>query len=96
MWLVCSATFAASIEAGSGLAVGELGLATMMVMGVAGAVLRGTVVGPHLPSVLVGNVQVLLAGTSDVDIWAPLVTALVLSGLFRLLWYRRFRRQPLP
>ncbi|MEW6048611.1 MAG: hypothetical protein AB1609_19410, partial [Bacillota bacterium] len=83
-----------------GLAAGGLGLAAMIVTGLAGAVLQGTVVEPYLPSVLVGNVQFLLAGTGDVDIWARLVrpgiTAFVLSALFLLLGYRRFRRQPLP
>lgn len=100
VWLVFSATFAASMVAGSGLAAGGLGLATMIVMGAAGAVLGGTEVGRYLPSVLVGNVQFLLAGTGDVDIWARLVrpgiTALVLSAVLLLLGYGRFRRQPLP
>ena len=100
VWLVFSATFAASMVVGSELAAGGLGLTVMIVIGVAGAILGGTAAGPYLPSGLVGNVQLFLTGTPGVDLGArlisPGITTLVLSALFLLLGYRRFKRQPLP
>lgn len=98
--LVLSATFAASMALTSSLAAGGVGLAVLILISVAGALLNKSSIGPYLPSVLSSNINVFLSADQTVDVAGrlvrPGVTTLVLSSILLLLGYRAFRRQALP
>ncbi len=63
--LIMSATFAASMVAGSPLAAGGTGLAFMLAAGILGSLLSRSAVGPWLPTALMGNANLLLTGVSN-------------------------------
>lgn len=102
---IMSATFAASMVTSGALAAGGVGLAFMVVVGIAGSLLGHSTVGPWLPSALMGNANLLLTGsagsTGSPDsstlslLLKPGTTAIFLSAA--LLWagFAKFRRQDL-
>jgi ABC-2 type transport system permease protein len=100
--LIMSATFAASMVTPGSLAAGGAGLGFMIVVGLAGTFLGRSAVGPYLPSALMGNASLLLAGSSGASgagastlLLKPGITAVLLSAA--LLWagFARFKSQDL-
>jgi ABC-2 type transport system permease protein len=63
--LIMVATFAASMVLPGTLAAGGAGLAAMILLGIAGAVLGKSTIGPYLPSSLMGNASLFLSGAVD-------------------------------
>ena len=94
--LVMTVTFSASMALPGSLAAGGMGLASMFLMGIAGSLLRGTRIGPYMPSALVGGATSLLRGLGQAGLvdalMKPLASAAALGILLWVLGFRKFQR----
>lgn len=94
--LIMAATFSASMVLPGTLSAGAAGLGTMVVLGVTGAVLGASGIGPYLPSALMRNASLLLAGTTEAGaaslLLKPGLTAVALGALLLAVGFARFKK----